>query len=200
MTAVLIPDLVAQIRAEHELARQHAETAIDHARRAGTLLLQAKAALDHGAWLPWLSDHCQLSARQAQRYIRAALGKPTAPRSLKCDTVSCFEAGTVHDDLLAETLAYGVPLAGDQEAVAQLADGDLVLVQPADTRGFYFVTRVNLASAEGLSRPIGQHAVGAALALLQVPTDSTWVRNKVEPLSANPLVPHQAAAQAGGAQ
>ena len=53
--------LAIEIRAQHLLARQAADTAIDHARRAGMLLLQAKAALDHGEWLPWLAEHCALS-------------------------------------------------------------------------------------------------------------------------------------------
>lgn len=185
--------LAIEIRAQHLLARQAADTAIDHARRAGMLLLQAKAALDHGEWLPWLAEHCALSMRQAQRYMRAAQGKPPLPRARRYDTASHFDDGTFHAARLAETLAYGLPLAGDQEAVAQLPDGDVVLVQPADTRGHFFVTRVSLASfeAEGLSRPIRQDAVGAVLTLLRVPTDARWARNIVEPLRANPWVSNQ---------
>ena len=39
---------------------------------AGDLLIEAKAQVKHGQWLPWLSDHVQISERTAQLYIRLA--------------------------------------------------------------------------------------------------------------------------------
>lgn len=39
---------------------------------AGDLLIEAKAMLRHGEWLPWLRDHCAISARTAQLYMRLA--------------------------------------------------------------------------------------------------------------------------------
>ena len=36
------------------------------------MLLEAKDQLKHGTWLPWLRDHCTLSERTAQLYMRCA--------------------------------------------------------------------------------------------------------------------------------
>ena len=43
-----------------------------HAIEAGALLLEAKEQLKHGQWLPWLKDHCTISERTAQLYMRTA--------------------------------------------------------------------------------------------------------------------------------
>lgn len=77
--------VVIDIRRHHELAQANATAAVDHARQAGALLLEAKASLGHGQWLPWLKEHFDFTERTAQRYMRA-----TAPRVLpaKCDRLS----------------------------------------------------------------------------------------------------------------
>jgi Protein of unknown function (DUF3102) len=65
--------LAAAITAAHEAALAHGRSALEHARRAGDLLLKAKGELPHGAWLPWLAEHCPaVSAQMAQRYMRIA--------------------------------------------------------------------------------------------------------------------------------
>ena len=85
--------LIQEINAEHAEAVKHADLAIEHARRAGALLLEVKATLDHGAFLPWIDENVNVSRRQAQRYMRAAQGKPTTARAIKNDTVSHFADG-----------------------------------------------------------------------------------------------------------
>ncbi len=62
----------AAIADEHRLARAAACSALSHARRAGELLLDAKARLPHGAWLPWVQSLDDLSPRTAQAYMRLA--------------------------------------------------------------------------------------------------------------------------------
>ncbi len=64
--------LAAEINAEHQAAFGLAREALGHARRAGELLLQVKAEVGHGAWLPWIEANCKFSARTAQGYIRLA--------------------------------------------------------------------------------------------------------------------------------
>jgi Protein of unknown function (DUF3102) len=64
--------LAAEINAEHEAAFGKAREAIEHARRAGELLLEAKAAVGHGKWLPWLKANCHFGERTAQGYMRLA--------------------------------------------------------------------------------------------------------------------------------
>jgi Protein of unknown function (DUF3102) len=64
--------LAARIRDEHEATAIALKRGIEHAFTAGELLIEAKAQVPHGQWLPWLRDHCQVSERMAQRYIRLA--------------------------------------------------------------------------------------------------------------------------------
>ncbi|HEY1891983.1 MAG TPA: hypothetical protein VGG63_16385 [Steroidobacteraceae bacterium] len=71
--ALTIDGLAGQIILEHRAALEHAETAVGHARRAGSLLLEARQQFDRGDWLPWLTAHCpEISERMAQRYIQVA--------------------------------------------------------------------------------------------------------------------------------
>jgi N6-adenosine-specific RNA methylase IME4 len=48
---------------------------IDHAIRAGELLVEARALVNHGEWLPWVEKHCAISVRMAQNYMRIAKNK-----------------------------------------------------------------------------------------------------------------------------
>ena len=64
-------ELAAAINAEHQAAERTARTALDHARAAGDKLLQAKALVEHGQWLPWLSANCpDVAVRTAQAYMQ----------------------------------------------------------------------------------------------------------------------------------
>lgn len=64
--------LAAEIRREHAAGKAKARDAVDHARRAGELLLRAKDRVPHGDWLSWLACHVEVTPRQAQRYMRVA--------------------------------------------------------------------------------------------------------------------------------
>lgn len=80
--------LINEINIEHASALKHAGRAIEHAKRAGMLLIEAKRRLPHGQWLPWLEANVSVSDRQAQRYMAAAKGKPTTVKAIKNDIVS----------------------------------------------------------------------------------------------------------------
>jgi Protein of unknown function (DUF3102) len=67
-----LTDLAARIRIELTGARNAAKRGAEHALAAGDLLLEAKAQLAHGQWLPWLRDHCEISNRTARLYMRLA--------------------------------------------------------------------------------------------------------------------------------
>ena len=79
-----------EINSHAEQATAKANEAIHHAIEAGKLLLEVKASLPHGQFGEWLETNVKISARQAQRYMAAAEGKPVPIRSLssKYDTVS----------------------------------------------------------------------------------------------------------------
>ena len=68
-----LAELAAAINAEHQAAERTARKAIEHAKAAGEKLLLAKAQVEHGQWLPWLSAHCpELADRTARAYMQLA--------------------------------------------------------------------------------------------------------------------------------
>jgi hypothetical protein len=68
-------DLAARIKAEHEAAAGALKRSVEHAIAAGDLLIEAKAQVPHGQWLPWLKEHCQIPERTARLYMRLAKNK-----------------------------------------------------------------------------------------------------------------------------
>ena len=72
----IVPDLARQINQAHRQCERAAQSAVGHAVRCGELLLQAKAAVPHGEWLPWLAANCECSERTAQTYMRIARELP----------------------------------------------------------------------------------------------------------------------------
>nr|WP_181374943.1 DUF3102 domain-containing protein [Polaromonas sp. H8N]AWD72268.1 hypothetical protein pH8NP1_p007 [Polaromonas sp. H8N] len=81
-TAATTPaaELIAQISYHHHQAGIKAAEAIFHAKEAGRLLVEIKAALPHGEFGKWMDDNLNVTSRQAQRYMEAARGKkPEAP-------------------------------------------------------------------------------------------------------------------------
>ena len=71
-----VNDLAARINSEHRKAEECARSAVAHALNAGRLLIEAKAQVAHGTWLPWLDEHCKISERTAQAYMRVARELP----------------------------------------------------------------------------------------------------------------------------
>lgn len=133
-------NIADEINREHSLAMSHADIAVDHAKRAGTLLLQVKNSLPHGEFLPWLASNIKVSERQAQRYIRAALGKPMPVRALANTT-------PVSD---LEWLPKSPCMA-----LAELGGGDYLKIQEsADHRGFYYMFYFSGAALDFTIKPI----------------------------------------------
>lgn len=133
MIALPVADEINRL---HALATDHAGKAIDYAKQAGRLLLDVKAGLPHGAFLPWLADNVAVSERQAQRYMRAALGKPVSTRALaapKSDTVSYFPSWLPKDGMAA---------------ILETHMGDAYIQERADAPG-YFRYAVVLDDADG---------------------------------------------------
>ncbi len=64
-----LEDLAAEIVQEHTAAR----AGLEHARRAGELLIEAKQQVQHGEWLPWIKANVAcVTRRMAQHYMRLA--------------------------------------------------------------------------------------------------------------------------------
>ncbi|MBK9442975.1 MAG: DUF3102 domain-containing protein [Comamonadaceae bacterium] len=81
-------EIADQINAAHQQAIAHADKAIEFAKQAGDLLLEVKAGLSHGEFLPWVKNNLEVTPRQAQRYMAAAQKKPKPIGADKCETVS----------------------------------------------------------------------------------------------------------------
>src|SRR3989442_10571671 len=64
--------LAARANAEHEAAFGRLKDALEHARRAGEALIQAKTLCKHGEFLQWIEANCHFSRRSAQLYMRVA--------------------------------------------------------------------------------------------------------------------------------
>jgi CBS domain-containing protein len=68
--------IAVELRHEVEQSEHHWQTAVGHAIRAGELLTEAKAQVEHGEWLPWLEANFPGSERTARNYMR--LGRESA--------------------------------------------------------------------------------------------------------------------------
>jgi len=64
--------LATEINEAHQRVEEAARASAEHARTAGELLLQAKAQVGHGNWLPWVRANCRFSERTAREYMRVA--------------------------------------------------------------------------------------------------------------------------------
>jgi len=71
-TSNSLADLAARIKLEHQAVAVALKDSLRHALAAGELLIEAKERVPHGQWLPWLREHCTISERTAQLYMRAA--------------------------------------------------------------------------------------------------------------------------------
>jgi DUF3102 family protein len=79
-----LTDLAARIRIEHTAVAEALKDSLKHAIVAGELLIEAKEKLQHGQWLPWLREHCTISERTAQLYMRAAKHRGELEANTQC--------------------------------------------------------------------------------------------------------------------
>jgi hypothetical protein len=162
-------DLAPAINEQHRLAIAKARDAIEHARRAGELLLRVKAALPHGAFLQWLAANVDVTPRQAQRYMAAALGKPMPVRAIKYDAVS----------QLPEREAAFVPMSGC--AMWTRADRAVFFVEQSEDTGYFHASRVETPGADDVvhdytHRPVRADYVELVLQQLGLhePSSAAW--------------------------
>ena len=64
--------LAVAINREYEAVKAAFQEGIEHAIKAGDLLIEAKKAVPYGKWETWLRDNCCVSERMAQRYMAIA--------------------------------------------------------------------------------------------------------------------------------
>jgi hypothetical protein len=76
MTPAKLPpdlrDLAERINVEHQQAEAALNHGVEHALAAGRMLVEAKAQIPHGEWLPWLAQNFEGSQRTARTYMLVA--------------------------------------------------------------------------------------------------------------------------------
>lgn len=65
-----LQELADKANEEHRKVEAAMGNALQHARRAGKVLVEAKERTHHGEWLPWLEANFEGSERVAQMYMR----------------------------------------------------------------------------------------------------------------------------------
>jgi N6-adenosine-specific RNA methylase IME4 len=90
-----LADLIGRAEIEHDAASGHMVTALDHAIASGQILLEAKAQVERGEWLPLLRARCRIPERTCQLYMKLAVHA----EELKSATVADSVRGAV--DFLA---------------------------------------------------------------------------------------------------
>jgi hypothetical protein len=76
-------DIAARIKTEHQAVAASLKESVRHSIAAGDLLIEAKSQLKHGQWLPWLRDHCTISERTAQLYMRCAKNRAELEKQIR---------------------------------------------------------------------------------------------------------------------
>lgn len=67
-----LAEIAARIRLAHQAVATSLKCGIEYAITAGELLIKAKKQIPHGQWLPWLDEHCGVTSRSAQGYMKLA--------------------------------------------------------------------------------------------------------------------------------
>ncbi len=165
VTSSIRTSLAADINRLHQLASQSADEAVAHAKQAGALLLEAKASMKHGDWLPWLEANLTVSPRQVQRYMQVAQGRPLPirmepspkPALSKNDMVSHLEPDAPRNIPGEPDAPQFVPDPALCHAHAT-AEGTVFLVEPSRRHpGFFFVSRLDAddVNYDCTRRPVG---------------------------------------------
>ena len=113
MSELITVPTVEQINLEHQLANSKANEAVQHATNCGLMLLQVKASLNHGEWLPWLngeieSGRLKVGTRQVQKYMR--LGSNTNRSSYLLEAFETFLIPAIPSNKLAANYNHGFNL------------------------------------------------------------------------------------------
>lgn len=85
-----LTELAREVRSEHDAAERAFESAVQHARRCGELLIEAKLLCGHGNWLDWLAE-VGVPSQSASVYMRVARKFPD-PGNLPATIAEALEA------------------------------------------------------------------------------------------------------------
>ena len=182
--------IASEINEHHAIATAKAGEAIHHAKEAGRLLLEVKAALPHGEFGKWLEQNITVSVRQAQRYIAVAEGKQVPIRALasKSDTVSHLTEGAEPQipEALREWLSEPVfsPTVGYWYCT-QTEDAAWWLVPSLEHPDHFHISKLHGEFCDTTKRPVPAWLVETHLQQfgMDAPDSLEWSSKKKEGLS-----------------
>lgn len=124
-----------EINRLHQQAHASAQSAVEYAKAAGKLLLEAKTNMKHGEFRLWVEANLSVTLRQAQRYMGAALGKSNDVRAVipKSDMMSLLPPAKPRTSLGVWAGDVWVPEPGYLYCFA--ADNGTFWVAPAPNGG-----------------------------------------------------------------
>ncbi|RZS82062.1 DUF3102 family protein [Phyllobacterium myrsinacearum] len=132
-----LPILVTEIRQSHERALVALRSAAEAARQSGDALIEAKALVGHGEWLPFLKE-TGVSERTAQRYMKIAKNwQAIAGKTTSVSDLSVNEALRLLDG--RDELERALVLQAEAEALQQELNFLKSTVDTADVGGLHFI-------------------------------------------------------------
>ncbi len=123
-TSNRLPVLAEEINSEHAKCVAAMQQSLVHAMATGDMLIEAKALVAHGGWLPWLAQHCRMPKRTAQLYMR--LAKHRAQIELKSADSLALLTMDAAVDLITNHRPSLVDLLDDIEAALNDVDAAIV--------------------------------------------------------------------------
>ncbi len=166
--------LAVDIRNAHADVTRGTQTVAERALAAGDMLIEAKAALPHGEWAGWLTQHTGLSGRTARLYMQLARS------GMKTATVADLGLQGAVSALAAESkrrrLLSPVPPPGHY-TYAQSIGEDQVIVWPVEDARFHILHVSGICGNNMTTsrRSVPSIGVEPSIALLGFPPGQVFV-------------------------
>jgi len=168
-----LPDLAARIKAETAAADSALKDGLKHAIAAGGLLIEAKVKLKHGQWAAWLADHCSISERTAQSYMRVARSLGNL-ESVKAQRVADLSFRDALQSLAATgSILEGLPEASYDRALQEIDDHDHAETFRSVVRRVRLQDKLAQFSLE--SRAMAPPAHGRRMRVARNPAKRQWM-------------------------
>lgn len=146
--------LADEINRAHGGVRQAAREATSRAIDAGGALLEAKALLEHGEWLPWLREHCAVSERTARLYMRLAANRDQIGNVADLSLRGAIALITVPKSLVADHARLAADLAADDvDALFEKCQIERRARAEAFTATALLIEKLKCAAASGTETP-----------------------------------------------
>jgi hypothetical protein len=159
---------------------------------AGELLIEAKALVGHGQWLPWLREHCDMPERTAQLYMRLANNKDDLKNRNVADLGIRGAVAEITKSLVPETDIDPrdcLPPSGFI-AVGKCVDAEIWVAPSYQHPGYFYLTKIESdgkdgSIVDGARRPVRHDWVPVMVRHLQPHGRISWERVSCGPWAFN---------------